>query len=292
MTEGYKVLIGPELLSIEGDSGLRFADYYKPFSPFHVIDGTPRWRVLFDQPVHFDDNQLPLRSSCQLFDSGIDCRFFSGEELCLFDMSKEGKIILQMEYQRGGEVVNCSSCDNFDAIRFAMWVACSMLTASSRITFVHSSVIVHQRRAVLFLGESGTGKSTHTRLWLKNIPDAHLLNDDSPLISLSQKSQPTLVYGTPWSGKTNCYHNRWFPLAAVVRLSQAPQNAIRRLSSIDAFGALQPSLPPMLMQDEWFSDLFIDMLSDIILQVPFYHLACLPDDNSARLSHDTIFPTR
>ena len=47
---------------------------------------------------------------------------------------------------------------------------------------IHSSCIVYRDKAVLFLGESGTGKSTHTRLWRENIPEAVLLNDDSPMI--------------------------------------------------------------------------------------------------------------
>lgn len=47
---------------------------------------------------------------------------------------------------------------------------------------IHSSVISLNDGAVLFLGESGTGKSTHTRLWREHIPGAELLNDDSPIV--------------------------------------------------------------------------------------------------------------
>ena len=157
----------------------------------------------------------------------------------------------------------------------------------AKVTFVHSSVIVHKGGAVLFLGESGTGKSTHTRLWLKNIPDAHLLNDDSPILTI-EEGRPW-VYGSPWSGKTPCYVARRFPLKALVRLSQAPQNAMRRLSVPEAFAALQPSLPPALMQDERYADLLIDVVSDVISVAPAYHLSCLPDADAAQLSCKTIF---
>ena len=152
---------------------------------------------------------------------------------------------------------------------------------------IHSSTIVHQGRAVLFLGESGTGKSTHTRLWLKSIPDAHLLNDDSP--ALAVENGEAVVYGTPWSGKTHCYHQLRFPLAGVVRLSQAPYNSIKRLSVIEAFSAIHPSCPPALAQDERYQDLIVDMLSDVISGVPMFHLECLPDEDAAWTSHDAIF---
>jgi ABC-type oligopeptide transport system ATPase subunit len=152
---------------------------------------------------------------------------------------------------------------------------------------VHSSTIVHQGKAVLFLGESGTGKSTHTRLWLKSIPDAHLLNDDSPVLAM--ENGEAVVYGSPWSGKTHCYHQLRFPLAGVVRLSQAPYNSIRRLSVVESFSALHPSCPPALAQDDMFQDLMVDMLSDVLSVVPVFHLECLPDEDAAWTSHDAIF---
>ena len=68
--------------------------------------------------------------------------------------------------------------------RFAMWVGFGLMTLPSETIAVHSSCIVYQDKAVLFLGESGTGKSTHTRLWREHIPGAVLLNDDSPMIRI------------------------------------------------------------------------------------------------------------
>lgn len=193
---------------------------------------------------------------------------------------------LLMRYS-GGNIVEATNCTDAAVLRFALWMAYSMLSASSRMVLIHSSVIVHHQRAVLFLGESGTGKSTHTRLWLHHIPDSHLLNDDSPILVI--ENGIPMVYGTPWSGKTHCYHPYHFPLAAAVRLSQAPANHISQQSVLGAFAALQPSCPPALAQDNYFSDYIITLLSDVISAVPVYHLACLPDAAAAQLSHDTIF---
>jgi hypothetical protein len=184
-------------------------------------------------------------------------------------------------------VVEATHGGDMDMLRFALWMALAMLSLPSKMTLVHSSTIVHQGKAVLFLGESGTGKSTHTRLWLKSIPDAHLLNDDSPVLAM--ENGEAVVYGSPWSGKTHCYHQLRFPLAGVVRLSQAPYNSIRRLSVVESFSALHPSCPPALAQDDMFQDLMVDMLSDVLSVVPVFHLECLPDEDAAWTSHDAIF---
>ena len=137
---------------------------------------------------------------------------------------------------------------------------------------------------MLFLGESGTGKSTHTRLWRENIEGAHLLNDDSPIIRSS-----AVAYGSPWSGKTPCYRNLHYPIAAIVRLSQAPHNRMRRLSALEALGALLPSCPPSFAYDEELQDAICETLSQLISTVPVYHLECLPNVEAAQLSYSTIF---
>jgi len=162
-----------------------------------------------------------------------------------------------------------------------------------RAVAVHSSVISLDGRAVLFLGESGTGKSTHTRLWREHIPGARLLNDDSPIIRIAPEgaaeAASALACGSPWSGKTPCYRNVSHPIAGIVRLSQAPQNRIRRLRPIEAIGALLPSCPPSFAHDERLEDAICRLVSQIVAQVPVYHLECLPDAAAARLSCRTVF---
>lgn len=103
-------------------------------------------------------------------------------------------------------------------MRFGLWIMFGIAISPEAIA-IHSSTIECEGRAVLFLGESGTGKSTHTRLWQEHIPGARLLNDDSPIIRMYQ-GQAT-AFGSPWSGKTPCYRNISRPIAGIVRLSQA-----------------------------------------------------------------------
>lgn len=173
-------------------------------------------------------------------------------------------------------------------VRFALWLAYGLSTAPHDTIAIHTSCIVWNNRAVVFLGESGTGKSTHTRLWREHVPGAHLLNDDSPILRYIDGK--VWMYGSPWSGKTPCYHTERYELAGCVRLSQAPYNKICRLSTLQAYGALHPSCPPDFAYDDQLYDHISHTLGLVIRQTPVFHLECLPDAAAARLSFSTIFP--
>lgn len=171
-------------------------------------------------------------------------------------------------------------------VRFALWIAYGLATVGHDTIAIHTSTITYRGKAVIFLGESGTGKSTHTRLWREHIEGAVLLNDDSPMLRLID-GRPWM-FGSPWSGKTPCYKNEKYPLAGCVRLSQAPSNHIRKLSRLEAYGAIHPSCPPEFAYDEHLYDGISRTLSTLLQQVPFYHLACLPDAEAAFLSCKTV----
>lgn len=172
-------------------------------------------------------------------------------------------------------------------LRFGLWVMFNVALARRGGIAIHTSVIINHGRAVMFLGESGTGKSTHTRLWREHVAGSRLLNDDSPILRIVD-GVPT-AFGSPWSGKTPCYRNESYPLAAIVRLSQAPHNRMRRLPTIAAIGALLPSCPPSFAYDGALQDSICKLLSEVIATVPVFHLECLPDAAAAELSHSTIF---
>ena len=163
----------------------------------------------------------------------------------------------------------------------------SITIAPLRGIAIHSSAIAYEGRSALFLGESGTGKSTHTRLWRENIEGAHLLNDDSPILRVVDGTP--YAYGSPWSGKTPCYKNKRLPLAGLVRLSQAPHNKIKRVNTLLAIGALLPSCPHILATDDTLQDEICTTLSQVIATTPVYRLECLPDAEAAALSCKTLF---
>lgn len=175
-------------------------------------------------------------------------------------------------------------------LHFVIDTSCMLLYAFSNaahgVLEMHASVIENQGKGYLFLGKSGTGKSTHSRLWLENVAGSQLLNDDNPIVRLRADGS-VWVYGSPWSGKTPCYVNKGMPIGAIVTLSQAPENRIRRCALPEAYAALYSSASGLKMNREMFDGLHQTMEKTAI-GVPFYHLDCLPDADAAFLSSKTI----
>lgn len=218
---------------------------------------------------------------------GIVDRFGRYEGGYLFVMTPPDSAPLSLWKEEGSNVVKFNGQLMPRLVRFALWIAYGLVTMAHRTVAVHTSVIQYKGRTVLFLGESGTGKSTHTRLWRENIEGAVLLNDDSPILRIID-GKPWM-YGSPWSGKTPCYKQESYPLAACVRLSQAPYNKIQRLSIPQAYAALHPSCPPDFAYDDTLYDCISETIGEVLAQIPLYHLACLPNAEAAQLSCKTVF---
>ena len=176
-----------------------------------------------------------------------------------------------------------------DEVRFVvnnyLMLLYAFATAPMGMLLTHASAVVYEGKAYLFLGKSGTGKSTHSRLWLHHIPGCYLLNDDNPLVQV--EDGVLTAFGSPWSGKTPCYRQESHPLGGFVRLEQAPVNEIRQLTGVEALAALLPSCS-LLRPDDVVLKGVMATLSQLIRQVPVYHLRCLPDEAAARLSHQVL----
>lgn len=150
---------------------------------------------------------------------------------------------------------------------------------------MHASVVRKDGKGYLCLGKSGTGKSTHTGLWLKHIEGTDLMNDDNPVVRFVNGK--TIIYGSPWSGKTPCYRNIQAPVGAFLQLKQAPYNKIRPQSTIESFSSLLPSCSVMKW-DKRIHGTICDTISKIMQVTPCYMLECLPNEDAAQLSYATM----
>lgn len=148
---------------------------------------------------------------------------------------------------------------------------------------LHSSAIaVEGDGAYLFMGKSGTGKSTHTRLWRESFSDVHLLNDDIPVVRLMPDGTPR-AYGSPWSGKTPCWRDESAPLRALVRLEQAAENRYRDLEGVDALLAVLPGVSVISACRRLYDEVCGTLLA-VIPQVKVGMLSCRADAYAALLS--------
>lgn len=171
-----------------------------------------------------------------------------------------------------------------------------VLTSMLRIAFaqailrrdgisIHASAVAADGKAWLFLGKSGTGKSTHARLWLRNIPGSRLLNDDNPAVRLVDGK--AVAFGTPWSGKTPCYRNESAPIGGIVRLVQGDADIFTKKDEVAALVALLPSCS-VVHSDAALQSLLCDTLARLIELVPVGELKCLPDNESAIICYNNL----
>lgn len=164
----------------------------------------------------------------------------------------------------------------------ALMLLFAFRTAPMMTLEMHAAVVVRgEGRGYLFLGHSGTGKSTHARQWLAAFDDAWLLNDDNPILRVMENGE-VRVYGSPWSGKTPCYKNAYARVGGIVKLSQAPHNKIRTISLPEAYAYMLSSASGLKM-DRQMADCMYESIKHVITHVKCYHLECLPNVEAAEV---------
>lgn len=267
---------------VSGERLCRAVESIGGFTPFLAEEG----EVLFS---FVEGMEVPEMKQVQyeFTYEEVNGTFGKTEHGFLLTLQPQGEESLHLWHNGNEKEVAVSGNLSARLYPFALWVGLGLMVAPFHTVAIHSSCIVYRNKAVLFLGESGTGKSTHTRLWQENIKEAFLLNDDSPFLRVEEGK--IWAYGSPWSGKTPCYKPERYELKGCVRLSQAPYNRIEKLPILQAYGAIHPSCPPAFAYDGELYDHISCFISQLLSTVPCYHLACLPDREASLLSFKTIF---
>ena len=279
-----KYQIAGHLFEVSGEKLCEAVAQFEGFRPFVVAEGEP---VFGFQEGKVTDVPEMVKVEYTLEYEGVKGIFGRTAEGFRLNLQPEAEGAFDIWFREGETVAYLGGNWSMLLYRFALWVAYGLMTLRRDTLAIHSSCIVYQDKAVLFLGESGTGKSTHTRLWREHIEGAVLLNDDSPMIRVEEGK--VWAYGSAWSGKTPCYKQERYELVACVRLSQAPYNRIQKLSVLQAYGAIHPSCAPEFAYDDALYDEVSRIIGQILSVVPCFHLACLPDREAALLSCQTIF---
>lgn len=144
---------------------------------------------------------------------------------------------------------------------------------------LHASWICYRDKAILFTGRSGIGKSTQAALWVKH-RGAELINGDR--VAVFPTAHGAEVRGIPYCGSSGVNKNRTMPLAAVVVLSQAPENTITRLTGVRAFRKLWEGCSVNLW-DQSDIDKSTQAVADTVSAVPVFHLACTADERAVQI---------
>lgn len=135
----------------------------------------------------------------------------------------------------------------------------------------HGSAVAVEGEAYLFTAPSGTGKSTHSKLWRDHFGEqAVMVNDDKPLIRIVKDQ--VLVCGTPWSGKENLDTDIQVPLKAICLLTRDSDNRLVELTREEAYPALlsqtyRPKDPELFIRT-------LDLLDVVLENTKQYRLFC------------------
>ncbi len=146
------------------------------------------------------------------------------------------------------------------------------------ILLLHGSAIAADGRGYIFTARSGTGKSTHTRLWRQQLGDrAVMVNDDKPFLRFEEDR--ILVCGSPWSGKHGLDTNIEVPLAGICLLERGLENRVTALAPEQAaFVKGQAYCPP----DPACRQRFEALTDRLVREIPLWHLRCDPSPEAAQ----------
>ena len=150
---------------------------------------------------------------------------------------------------------------------------------------IHSSAVVYKDGAYLFSADSGTGKSTHTQLWLKAFgEDAKILNDDKPAVRIIDGN--VYAYGTPWSGKTDLSENIRVPLKGICFIHRSENNEIKRVEPQSIVHELLKQT--MRPADKTKMTMLLKNLDELLKKVPVYSMGCNMDVEAAFVAYEAM----
>lgn len=164
----------------------------------------------------------------------------------------------------------------------AVYRKLAQLLVQDDILLMHGAVVAVDGQAYLFTAKSGTGKTTHTRLWMRQFGDrAVMVNGDKPLLHIT--SEGVTVYGTPWDGKEHLSTNTSCPLKALCILTRSETNHIERISKKEAL--------PMLCQQSYRpcspigTQKMLALVDRLGSSVPLYRLGCNMEPEAAKVAY-------
>lgn len=153
------------------------------------------------------------------------------------------------------------------------------------VVLCHGSVVKLDGKAYMFTAPSGTGKSTHARMWRQHFGEkVTMINDDKPLLKFEQDG--VYAYGTPWDGKHHLSTNTRAKLAGICFLHQAENNSIRRIGPDESVTLLmnqiyRPRDTEGLMKT-------MDYADQLMAEVPMYCMGCTISEDAAVMAYNEM----
>lgn len=190
----------------------------------------------------------------------------------------------EVEYERSIPDTQQSYTDEYLETLAALRKISEWLPRRNCLT-CHGAAISYDDRGFLFTAPSGTGKSTHIRLWRKYLgSEVKIINGDKPLLSV--EANRIRIHGSPWAGKEGWQRNRSADMEAICFLEQASANKISRLSPEEGVDRLLHQI--YLPVDQYSMEKTLEMLELLLKSIPLYLLRCDISEDAVRCSYELL----
>jgi hypothetical protein len=187
------------------------------------------------------------------------------------------------------EIANEVKLAEFDApVDYAEGVCvyrkiCKQLPIRFNAYLFHSAVIEYEGKGYAFSAKSGTGKSTHIRLWRKHFGEkVHVVNGDKPIMRFMKDE--LVAYGTPWCGKEGYQNNTSVAIKGICFIERATNNSIKRITPDEAIGRIFHQI--LTPEDIASVDALFPLLDRTLTQIPCYVLQCNISEEAAQIAYE------
>lgn len=232
---------------------------------------------------------------CTVFPNGVRRVRLPDGRYCNYRFAKSGRVPFQQLYTPDYSYVLLQQAADCRCAQLTPTELEYMYTGTAfawRVQYLgggvlHSSAISYCGKGVAFTADSGTGKSTHTGLWLRQYPaETFVINDDKPAIRF--EGNKSYLYGTPWSGKSDQNTNVRVPLHAIVCLHRGATNTIRRLEPLEALFWISRQMNRPVY-DKALGEKVVDFTQQLAEEVPVYELHCTMEPEAVETVRRELF---
>jgi hypothetical protein len=274
-----EVALVPSLVAFRGEGGspdisirVRRIDRIEPATEPAAFDSGSVWRLYDDKGGFCFDFQTPVLGNLPYKRLVIDQQFCRAELLVNGQYFGDAGPVVPLDYPLDELLIM------------------HRLTQEKAIELHGTGIVRPNGEANLFVGHSGAGKSTTTRLWTAT-EDVEVLSDDRIIVRRDEKQQiprfarndkrayKMRMYGTPWHGEAMFASPNSAPLSRIFVLEHGHGNVITPLSSSQAVAELfARSFVPFHRHE--YVDSALVFLEELVDAVPVYRYAFEPDQRS------------
>lgn len=220
---------------------------------------------------------------------GLDCKYEYTEKIVkdyvtdeepLFCVSATAEDIA-WEHENSGITVPDRAAENIVLYR----KIAEKLPEYDALVF-HGAVLEYGNTAYAVTAHSGVGKTTHTRLWLREFSDkVKILNGDKPILRLIDGE--VYACSTPWMGKEGYGYNAMRRLGGIGFLSRGTVNIARSITPDSAVMRFMNQIY-LSKTDVLALTRSMRVADRLLCGVPLYEFECNMEPEAAHVTFDAF----